>query len=269
MALDVFGVRLDYLTVTYYSSHSVAFLPGLFAQRICLGMMPVKDLFGMQGLCQYTVPEGEGTLGLYLQNDGSGRVHVRASGHVSELAFKVLGDLEGVSFQSGLVTRYDVAVDGTLGEESYRQLCDGLVTIAGSRDYEGRPMTTTVAGDWYAAERGRTLYVGAPSSAVRVRFYEKGIQLGSSPNWVRFEWQVRPVNVYVRDITTNPPGSRYAAMLEFLTGWAVLPESLRVSSKDPVAGGLPWLERMSVAMLRKVDSDTREQFFLRLASTRW
>lgn len=53
-------------------------------------------------------------------------------------------------------------------------------------------------GDWEDfPERGRTLYLGASSSAVRTRLYEKGrqpeyVHLGR-PDWVRLEIQVRPV----------------------------------------------------------------------------
>ena len=51
-------------------------------------------------------------------------------------------------------------------------------------------------GDWDFPEDGRTQYLGSPSSAVRVRMYEKGRQpeyrrLGRF-DWVRVECQVRP-----------------------------------------------------------------------------
>lgn len=51
-------------------------------------------------------------------------------------------------------------------------------------------------GDWDNPETGRTLYLGSPSSAVRMRFYEKGKQpeyrhLGRF-DYVRLEVQVRP-----------------------------------------------------------------------------
>ena len=54
-------------------------------------------------------------------------------------------------------------------------------------------------GDWDYPEDGRTMYLGAPSSAVRARLYEKGKEpelrhLGRE-NWVRLEVQVRPVGV--------------------------------------------------------------------------
>lgn len=49
-------------------------------------------------------------------------------------------------------------------------------------------------GDIYRQERGRTIYIGAPSSERRIRIYEKGLQLGGDPNWVRVELQYRPNN---------------------------------------------------------------------------
>jgi hypothetical protein len=53
------------------------------------------------------------------------------------------------------------------------------------------------AGDWEDfPEDGRTLYVGANSSPVRLRLYEKGHQPEyrhlARPDWVRIELQVRP-----------------------------------------------------------------------------
>lgn len=51
-------------------------------------------------------------------------------------------------------------------------------------------------GDWTMPELGRTMYLGAQSSAVRARLYEKGKQPEhrhlARPNWVRLEVQVRP-----------------------------------------------------------------------------
>lgn len=52
-------------------------------------------------------------------------------------------------------------------------------------------------GDWDDfPEDGRTMYLGAPTSAVRLRLYEKGKQPEyrhlSRPDWVRMEIQARP-----------------------------------------------------------------------------
>lgn len=42
------------------------------------------------------------------------------------------------------------------------------------------------------SDDGRTLYLGAQTSAVSMRIYEKGKQLGVDGNWVRAELQIRP-----------------------------------------------------------------------------
>jgi hypothetical protein len=74
------------------------------------------------------------------------------------------------------------------------------------------------AGDWHRKIDGRTLYIGAPSSAVRVRVYEKGIQLRGeaidgaphiSTDLVRFEVQVRPEGAARQHAATCAPGAAY------------------------------------------------------------
>lgn len=78
---------------------------------------------------------------------------------------------------------------------------DRLIRIA--LDFVGEyGLTVNQAGDWITGgQLGRTLYIGAPSSAVRVRIYEKGKQLRAigapgaedvSLDLVRVEVQVRP-----------------------------------------------------------------------------
>lgn len=70
-------------------------------------------------------------------------------------------------------------------------------------------------GDWDYPEDGRTLYLGAPTSAVRVRLYEKGKQPEyrhlHRPDWVRVECQVRPEKdaktVYARASATEVWGA--------------------------------------------------------------
>jgi len=49
-------------------------------------------------------------------------------------------------------------------------------------------------GDFHRAENGRTLNIGSRSSAAFERIYEKGKQLGQSPNWVRAELELKPQN---------------------------------------------------------------------------
>jgi len=49
-------------------------------------------------------------------------------------------------------------------------------------------------GDFHRQEDGRTLYIGSRTSAAMQRTYEKGKQLGQSPNWVRQELEIKPQN---------------------------------------------------------------------------
>jgi len=85
----------------------------------------------------------------------------------------------------GRVSRIDVACDSTEGWwPAYARFAEYAET---------HPKTlVTHYGDFYRNERGRTLYVGAPSSEKRVRIYEKGIQTEQDSNWIRVELQYRP-----------------------------------------------------------------------------
>ena len=71
-------------------------------------------------------------------------------------------------------------------------------------------------GDWEDfPEEGRTLYLGAPSSAVRVRLYEKGKQPEyrhlSRPNWCRIEVQARPAKEAKSAFATLAPADVWGA----------------------------------------------------------
>lgn len=272
--LDVFAVRFDYLSATFSAEVHGSMVAPLLAQQLGMEMRPARDLHGMTGLASYAVPEGQGTVALYLQRDGSSRLHFRASGAVTEVATRALQALEP-AFWQGKVTRYDVAVDGLITDEDYGTLAGALVSIAG-RDLlrqDGLPahkIGTSVAGDWYGETEGRTLYIGAPTSSVRARFYEKGIQMGGDAHWVRFEWQVRPDAVtYVGELTCNPPSERYKVMFERLTGLDAVPEELRRVDPETRRGGLKWLEKIAVSMLSKVPHDERDQWLLRVKHARY
>jgi len=49
-------------------------------------------------------------------------------------------------------------------------------------------------GDFHREVGGRTLEIGSRSSAAFERIYEKGKQLGESPDWVRAELELKPQN---------------------------------------------------------------------------
>lgn len=93
------------------------------------------------------------------------------------------------------VTRMDVCLDFD-GPNTWDRLYDVCLQLAQERN-----LTINQAGDWVRLEAGRTFYIGSPSSAVRLRLYEKGKQMRGlaidggadiSDDWVRFEVVVRP-----------------------------------------------------------------------------
>jgi DNA relaxase NicK len=72
------------------------------------------------------------------------------------------------------------------------------VALEVARECRVRPFR---AGDWDSDSPARTLYLGSPSSAVRVRLYEKGAEMRQKlgvmareipAEWTRLEVQVRP-----------------------------------------------------------------------------
>ena len=108
-----------------------------------------------------------------------------------------------------LVSRVDVAMDFDYAgafEVIYRGL-DGA-----AQDHKPRPVHSTTFGDWLRAERGRTLYLGARSSRLYMRCYEKGIEQSQahpdrtfSLDWVRVEWQLRPDSRHKEALSTMTP----------------------------------------------------------------
>ena len=89
------------------------------------------------------------------------------------------------------VTRVDACADFD-APGAFTGLLGPCMTIKAKHRLKGERR-----GDWDDfPEEGRTLYLGAPSSAVRVRLYEKGKQPEyrhlARPNWARIEVQARP-----------------------------------------------------------------------------
>lgn len=87
------------------------------------------------------------------------------------------------------VTRVDLAMDFLKGEYTV----DDAVEMyqSGRFNGNGRPPSSSLAGDWLENVAGRTLYVGKSANGKMLRVYEKGRQMGDlkSP-WVRFECQL-------------------------------------------------------------------------------
>lgn len=130
--------------------------------------------------------------------------HVTGSGDSGERIAKLLRE----TFPDHRVARVDVAIDmrgDGLFDDLFRLLAQTSAkysTLSGKR----------ILGD--SPDDGSTYYLGAPTSAIRVRLYEKGKQLyklTGDPvwrmffDWARLEIQVRPQKAFKSEAARMPP----------------------------------------------------------------
>lgn len=110
---------------------------------------------------------------------GNPGTHVKGTGEESPTVRDALEHF------TRLPSRVDACEDW-LQEGLFDDMAQGLITYA-----KDNGIAINQQGDW---SRGisRTLYLGAPSSPVRLVLYEKGYQCGGDPSWVRLEARVRP-----------------------------------------------------------------------------
>lgn len=107
--------------------------------------------------------------------------HMKATGASADLARRIALSLN----VAGRVSRIDIACDSLEGWNTAEP------RVLKWADEHPHSILHSV-GDFYRGERGRTYYIGSNTSSRRVRVYEKGIQLGVDPNWIRVEYQFRP-----------------------------------------------------------------------------
>lgn len=136
---------------------------------------------GRHGYKRATIFTDEDLTFTVLDIGNGGWPHIVASGHWSDTVRRMCKSLN----VEGRITRVDIACDSLEGwnpaEKRVLQWADD------------HPKSKLImVGDFYRQEAGRTYYVGAASSDRRIRIYEKGIQLGENPEWVRVEYQLRP-----------------------------------------------------------------------------
>lgn len=133
------------------------------------------------------------TLARVLYGGRNGWPHVIATGAASDDVVPVLRG----AWPTHEVTRMDTAQDFDQ-EGGYDRLHPVLVGIA-----EANSMSVTQIESVRNGVRSRTTYLGAPSSRIRVRLYEKGHfeqQEGraASGGWFRLESQIRPTGQRAR-----------------------------------------------------------------------
>jgi hypothetical protein len=152
-----------------------------------------------RGLNGYThanlVKRADETLARVLYGGPNGWCHVIASGaQTDDVAPVIRGAWKGLHE----VTRMDTAQDFDQ-EGGYEQIRALMLDIAESAGLSRQEVESVVNG-----QRSRTTYLGAPSSRVRVRLYEKGAMERQSGNdgalehWIRLEAQIRPTGQNAR-----------------------------------------------------------------------
>lgn len=171
--------------------------------------------------------------------------HVLSSGQnapdVAEL-------LRGMPFRHA-VTRADAAED-LQAPGWFEQALDTCLEVALKEKV--RPYR---AGDWDSDCKARTLYVGSPSSSIRLRLYEKGIEMRerhkveAPTDWIRIEVQLRPSDKVLKQVVSRSTPEEVFAC----TRWT-----------KQIAGRLLSIEapRMSLGTRYRLDDLERSEYFL-------
>lgn len=195
-------------------------------------LAPGKPMYGYENSAQ--VVRGGRVLALILWGGNPG-VHVIGTG---ENAPHVWEALKPFPHRPSRVDACEDWVEAGLFERLSGQLIGYAV---------GHRIKIDQRGDWITGQ-GRTLYLGAPSSPVRLRLYEKGWKEGADPNWVRLEVEIRPQGDARAKVACWVPGDAFGAS-QWLVG------ALR-------AIGWGHLEKRAVGTVRKRTDSERARFHM-------
>lgn len=199
-------------------------------------LLPGKGLQGWEESVEVYDQRGDRLASVY---HGGKRmdVHVQATSDHSNFVRPLVSGLYGAK-----TARVDTRVDTLLTFEELREVCD---EVAG-------PRTQTIYMESKRGDEatGRTLYIGAPTSDVRVRFYEKWLE---SPGQYeegtnRVEVQLRPPSRGKAKVSGWEPGETFCAtkLTKRLAG--ALGTSVHAPGTLQKAKGTPDLERTLAAM---------------------
>lgn len=174
-------MRFDWYSATVHGTEADEVLPVLAG-----GLHELRDVRPGRGMHGYTrgaeVVRGDRKFASVWWGGNGGGVHVQASGADAPDTAQRIRE----AFPDHYVTRADVCEDYT-APGAWEYLSARAIGIA---DQHG--IKVNFAGDWHRGQDGRTVYLGAPSSTLRARVYEKGRQVGGDPNHVRAELVARP-----------------------------------------------------------------------------
>ena len=156
-------------------------------QAVGVSPVTVGPCRGMHGYLRgAAISKGDETL-CEITWGGNPGVHLKASGASSPQLWKVINALKLEHSCEWSPSRVDAAVDW-IEAGLFDRLAGPAMQFA-----DARGIVIDQQGDWHRG-KGRSLYLGAKTSVVRLNLYEKGYQLGggADPNWVRWEVRVRP-----------------------------------------------------------------------------
>lgn len=158
---------------------------------------------GLQGWSQSVKAYDKGgyLLGSVYYGGGRDDVHVVSTSSAADAARRAVVRRDGAARTS----RVDTRVDTLVTFDDLRGVCQAVAGMKARLTY----MESSQGGE----STGRTLYVGAPSSAVRVRVYEKWLE--SPGQYVegtnRVEVQVRPPSRAKERVSSWTPAETFCA----------------------------------------------------------
>jgi hypothetical protein len=196
-----------------------------------LGAKNVIPGKGLQGWTQSVKAfDGDGyALGSIYFGGGRDDIHVVSTSAVADKARPLVTD-----YANARTARVDTRVDTLLPWDQLEQVLSAAAETYGAQ-------ITFMESKERGVSKGRTLYLGAPSSRIRVRVYEKWLE---SPNEYaygtnRVEVQLRPHSAVKGDVSSWTPGETFCASrttrdLAERLGHSYMPEaSLRINRKKP------------------------------------
>lgn len=155
-----------------------------------------------------------------------------------------LADVIRSKFPAHRVSRLDACED-YFHPDAYDYLRAVALKIAKQQKVQCREIIKPLPD----SDDGRTLYLGANTSAVSMRIYEKGKQLGVQGDWVRAELQVRPQ----KDVKA------IVALLDSTEVWGLS----KWSHAMAVQLGKKGLQRVEAQVYEQSDHDRAYRFMLK------
>lgn len=148
--------------------------------------------------------DGEENQGVWLEMSGQG---CRAFESYSETTYEDLFAVLKQNPQDMNLTRLDVAFDDHTGILDMDELC--RATLA--NEYLSKSKAWEVIQSW----KGQSIFIGSPTSEVRIRIYDKARERGfdDGRHWIRIEIQMRDDRARMFANYCMPVGQTFAGVL--------------------------------------------------------